>query len=103
MAYKSTRQMCFERTMGEMANGFDKSEVSKIAASKRYMYAKKSTPKMSFCNCYLCGTHDGVKEITYGENHSNIKNTILVCEDCCKWLGEFLLSEKDKAAKEIIS
>ena len=101
MAYKSVRQMCYEKTMADLAADFDREDFSKKANVKSYMYAKRESPVIPHLSCYLCGTHEGITEIKYGDNLSGIQNVIMVCDSCCKWLGEFLLSDEDSKVKEI--
>lgn len=96
----SMRDMMFQSAVSDMAKGFDKDmeTLSKLSKMEPMIFAKTNKP-LSICNCYLCGTHDNIEEIVYGDARYGNSNCIRVCPECRKWLGEFLLSEAKEKRK----
>ncbi len=99
---KSMRQRMFESATHDMAKdlGNTLADLSRDAQMTPIMYARCKKPLM-IPNCYLCGTHDDIIEVEYGQSPSNHSNIIWVCPQCKKWLGEFLLSDDTQATKVI--
>lgn len=99
---KSMRQRMFESATHDMARDLDETlaSLSRSAQMTPTMYARCKKPCM-LPNCYLCGTHDNVIEVEYGQSQMGHSNIIWLCPQCKKWLGEFLISDDTQATKII--
>ena len=97
---KSMRQRMFESATHDMAQNLDETlaDLSRRAQMTPVMYARCKKPRM-IPNCYLCGTHDNIIEVEYGQRPAYNSNIIWVCPQCKKWLGEFLISDDTQATK----
>ena len=94
----SMKDKMFQSAVSDMAESIDKDmeTLSKLSKMESVIFAKANKPLFP-CNCYLCGTHDNVEEIIYGDARYGNNNCIRICPECRKWFGEFLLSgEKER-------
>lgn len=92
--YKTVREQLAESrpmTEDEVQEMLD--DMHKRAKTRPMMFATKTKTNYP-TNCYLCGTLWNITEICYGQKPCNIQQTIMVCDKCRKWLGEFLLSDQ---------
>lgn len=69
--------------------------LSRQASQKKAIFAKIVKAPIQFSSCYICGSHKKkVFEIRYGNTYNY--QTMMLCDDCKKWLGKFLISDEQQ-------
>ncbi len=92
---RTERERMFASAVTDAASTFNSDmERLHLQAETGPKYGAKVKNPLPFQHCYLCGTQDNVEDISYGDFTSGCLNSLVVCPECRKSFGEFLLSGK---------